>query len=196
MEVLERVLMRDVGGGAQGVSAYKTKKESGIWRGNGVYWSGETGLRICNIVRGEDMEIRTCWEASVPKSVDMERFRRTTFAVLDVPKDAIIPEGWRVQGVTVEKENLGCDYHSHTEQSVDELDCDGASGTASSSPEIKSPPGLPLPTTTMEMLDAVLDVMRRSRAQRHGANDNRLMTMAMSDTCEENSTDGLLDEKF
>lgn len=196
MEVLERVLIRDVGGGAQAVSAYKTKKEDGKWRGDGVYWGGETGLRICNIVRGSDMEVRTYWEASVPKSVDMDRFRRTAFAVLDVPRNVRIPEEWKVQGVTAETESLVCGSHTHTEQSVDELDYDGESADASRSSELQPPPGLPFPTTTMEMLDAVLDVLQRSRAQCDGASRGRPTTMAMSDTCEENGAEDLLNETF
>jgi hypothetical protein len=193
MEVLERVIRRrqeSCGRGAAG--RYKSKKEDGIWRGDGIYWAGETGLRLQKVLRGGEIEFTTCWEAVVPDSVDMGAFRLKAFDVLCMPSNIKIPEGWKLLGQTVEMDVLEAENTNKGEEVCDEEEYDagiasfGADGSndiftaatggielhdegnadpATIAPVIIAAPGFSHPTITMEMLDAVLDIVR-SRAQR------------------------------
>jgi metal-dependent amidase/aminoacylase/carboxypeptidase family protein len=131
------------------------------------------------VVNEKALEIVTSWEACVPRSVDMSRFRRTAFAVLNVPRDNKIPDGWRLKGVTREME-LGTleeletlhtavsaervsgqyatrdtEYATHY---ADSIDCNASS----ISRVVRPPPGIPFPTTSMETLDAILGIVRRA----------------------------------
>jgi hypothetical protein len=188
MEVLERVIWRGQGGGGRGAAGrYKSKKEDGIWRGDGVYWAGETGLRLQKVMKGGDMELTTCWEAIVPDSVDMGAFRRKAFDVLCLPSNISIPEGWKLVGQTVElgvleTENTGKGEEVYNEEEYDagiasfgadgsndmftaatgeiEPHDEGNTDPSTVAPVIIPPPGFSHPTTTMEILDAILDIVR------------------------------------
>jgi hypothetical protein len=200
MAVVERVIFR-TGGGGEAAGRYRRKKEQGVWRGDGVYWVGETGLRMARVIKGGEVEVTTAWEACTPDSVNVEKFRIRTFPVLGVPRGSRIPEGWKLVGKTVEVEVLETmdvgedegqeDYdagidefveaESHDEEmaetaevesrdermaetaDVDSHDEVKADSTSTES-LIRPPPGFSHPTTTMEMLDAVLDIVR-SRAE-------------------------------
>jgi hypothetical protein len=99
MSVLERVIWRGQDGGGGGAAGrYRDKKEDGVWRGDGAYWAGETGLRLQKVLKGGDMEFTTYWEAVVPDSMDMGAFRRKAFDVLRMPSNVRIPEGWNLVG--------------------------------------------------------------------------------------------------
>jgi hypothetical protein len=187
MAVVERVIFR-TGGGGEAAGTYRRKKEQGVWRGDGVYWVGETGLRMARVVKGVEVEVTTAWEACTPDSVDVEKFRRRAFPVLGVPRGSQIPEGWKLVGKTVEVEVLetttvrGDDGQESYDAGIDEfaeiesrdecmaetVDVDShdevKADSTSTEPLIRPPPGFSHPTTTMEMLDAVLDIVR-SRAE-------------------------------
>jgi hypothetical protein len=195
-EVLERITWcGQCGGGGGAAGRYRDKRKDGVWRGDGAYWAGETGLRVQKVLKDEGMEFTTCWEAVVPDSVDMGAFRRKAFDVLHMPSNVRIPEGWMLVGETIEVDVLemtntdkgievydeeqygagiasfGADgandeFMAETEKvgSRDEGDTD----PATIEPALRPPPGFSHPTTTMEMLDAVLDIVR-SRVQRDEA---------------------------
>jgi hypothetical protein len=199
MAVLERVIF-GTGGGGEAAGRYKRKKEQGVWRGDGLYWVGETGLRMARVVKGSEVEVTTAWEACTPDSVNVEKFRRRAFPVLGVPRGSQIPEGWKLVGKTVEMEvlettNVGEDdgqkdydadiagyssvesdedmveaaeVKSRDECMAETADVDShdevKADSTSNEPLIRPPPGFSNPTTTMEMLDAVLDIVR-SRAE-------------------------------
>jgi hypothetical protein len=200
MAVVERVIFR-TGGGGEAAGRYRRKKEQGVWRGDGLYWVGETGLRMARVVKGSEVEVTTAWEACTPDSVHVEKFRRRAFPVLGVPRGSRIPEGWKLVGKTVEMEVLETtnveeddgqeDYdagiagfssvESHDEDMVEAAEVESRdecmaetadvdshdevkADSTSTEPLIRPPPGFLNPTTTMEMLDAVLDIVR-SRAE-------------------------------
>jgi hypothetical protein len=202
MVVLERVIFR-TGGGGEAAGRYRRKNEVGVDRGDGVYWAGETGLRVARLVKGAEVEVTTVWEACTPDSVDMEKFRRRTFPVLHVPGGNRIPEGWKLVGETVEVDVLEttdageeqdegfeeydagieefaedessdecmaetAEDESHDEDMAEAVDVEHHEEVhvddASTEPVVRPPPGFSHPTVTMEMLDAVLDIVR-SRAE-------------------------------